>query len=461
MLVDTHAHLTDERLARDLDGVLARAAEAGVGHVVTIGTDWESSLRAVEIARGHDAVSAVVGVHPHDASAADRDLMQRLAGLAREPEVVGIGETGLDYYRDLSPRGAQRKAFEAHLDLALELGLPVVVHCREAWDECLEILEGRSAAGLRGVAHCFSGDETHAARLRATGFLVSFAGNITYAKADRLRQVAAKVSAEQVLVETDCPYLAPEPFRGRTCEPAFVKQVAAELARVYALTEEDVARVTSYNAHRLFGVGESPRAGAVVYEIRGALYLNLTNRCSNACRFCPRETTFAVKGHDLRLEKDPSVEEVIAAIGDPSPYSEIVFCGFGEPTLRLEDLKRVARWVKERAPGKRVRLNTNGQGSLVNGRPICAELKGLVDSVSISLNAADRETYVPMCRPSRGPEAYDAVLAFIEEARDTLPEVTVTTLDMPGGDVEACRRVAERLRVPLRVRKYDDVGTLR
>jgi TatD DNase family protein len=461
MLIDTHAHLDDRKLSSDLDGVLARAIQAGVRRVITVGTDPLSSEEAVRIADRHDMVSAVVGVHPHDAETIDDDVMRRIGDLAQSEHVVAIGETGLDFYRDLSPRDLQTRGFHRHIDLAIDRGLPLVVHCRDAWDACLEILEQRSGEGLRGVAHCFSGTPDHARRLCALGFMISFAGNVTYPNAGRLRDTAAKTSAESILVETDCPYLAPQSHRGRTNEPSYVVETAAALAEVYVLTEEDVARVTTRNAHRLFGVGDAADDGAIVYEIRGALYVNLTNRCSNACRFCPRETDFSVKGHSLKLDHEPSSKEITDAIGDPSRYTEIVFCGFGEPTLRLEVLKSVAQWVKSKSPGLRVRINTNGHGSLIHGRPICRELSALVDCVSVSLNSASREEYLPLCRPTYGPEAYDAMLAFVEEARNSLPEVVVTTLDRPGGDVEACRSLADKLGVPLRVRKYNDVGTLR
>ncbi|HRU06992.1 MAG TPA: TatD family nuclease-associated radical SAM protein, partial [Candidatus Brocadiia bacterium] len=294
---------------------------------------------------------------------------------------------------------------------------------------------------------------------RRIGFYISFAGNVTYPSATRLRETAARVSAEALLVETDCPYLAPKSRRGQTNEPAFARETAEELARVYGLTVADVERVSSFNAFHLFGVGSAADPGTVVYPIRDGLYVNLTNRCTNRCVFCARETRPVVKGHNLALEAEPSAERVTAAIGDPRMYKEIVFCGFGEPTLRLDALKAVAAWVKRTSPRTKVRINTNGHASLIHGRPVCAELKGLVDSVSVSLNAADRDSYARLCQPEHGPEAFDALLAFVREAKAALPEVVVTAIDMPGVDIPACQRLAAELGVALRVRKYDDVGT--
>ena len=459
MFVDTHAHLDDKRLVGDLDAVLDRARQAGVERVITAGTDLRSSAACTELAEKHEMVTASVGVHPHDADEFDENTMRELSRMAENDAVVAIGETGLDYFRSLSPRDSQQAAFNRHLDLALEVDLPVIVHCRDAWHDCVDMLERRAGSGLRGVAHCFSGDAEIGARLRRLGFFISFAGNVTYPNAGALREAAARISAEASLVETDCPYLAPQPCRGKRNEPSFVVHTAEQMAGVYGLTLDDIARVTTFNAFQLFGVGDATDPGAIVYPIGDGLYVNLTNRCTNRCSFCPRETHPFVKGHSLALEKEPEAGRVIAAIGDPGQYSEIVFCGFGEPMLRLDVLRTVAAWVKKVSPGTPVRINTNGHGAMVHGRPICAELKGLVDSVSVSLNAGDRDTYTRLCRPERGAAAYDAMLAFIRQARETLPEIVLTAIDMPGVDLAACRRLAAELGVKLRVRKYDDVGT--
>ena len=256
MLVDTHAHLDDRQLIGQVESVLARARSAGVERVITVGADLDSSARAVNLAKRYEGVSAVVGIHPHEAESADDEALRLLAGMAKEGCVVGVGETGLDYYRDLSPRGAQRSAFERHLDLAAESGLPVVVHCRDAWDDCMAILERRAGPGLRGVAHCFTGDAGVANRLAEMGFFISFAGNITYPNAGGLRAVAAGVPVDKALVETDCPYLSPQPRRKvKPNEPAFVVHTAAQLAQVLGLTTEDAAQATTGNACRLFGKG--------------------------------------------------------------------------------------------------------------------------------------------------------------------------------------------------------------
>jgi len=203
---------------------------------------------------------------------------------------------------------------------------------------------------------------------------------------------------------------------------------------------------------------EGIAAGTIAYAIGDALYLNLTNACTLACGFCPKtHDEWQVKGHDLDLVRGPAFAEVIAAIGDPAPYHEVVFCGLGEPTLRLALLKRVAGWLKER--GVTVRLNTDGLANLVHGRDVLPELAGLIDVVSVSLNAQDEALYDEHCRPGR-PGAYDACKAFIRDASRYIPVVVATALDgLPGVDIQACQRIAEsELGARFRRRVYGKVG---
>jgi len=454
MLIDTHAHLDFPDFDPDRREVIARAQDAGVGAIITVGTDAASNAKAVQIAQDEPTVYAALGIHPNEcASATDKDFdeLKRLAG---QKKVVAIGETGLDFYRQRSAASQQEAAFRRHLALARELDLPVIVHCRDAHAECLKVLS--EAAPLRGVMHCFSGDEAMARRCIELGLYISFAGPVTFPNANRLRAVAKAIAADRLVLETDCPFLAPQPRRGKRNEPAYVRHTAETLAQVHGLSFDDIARVTTLNAGRVFGVGQAETQAAIVYAIRRSLYVNVTSRCSNSCVFCPRQTNPYVKGHNLRLEKDPEPEEAIAAVGDPTRYEEIVFCGLGEPTLRLDFIKAVARHVKSR--GVKVRINTNGQGSLIHGRPICEELRGLVDALSVSLNTSLPDQYHKLCRPEQGAGAFPAVLAFVREAKLVIPSVSVTALDMPGVDLDACRRLTADLGVGFRLRKFDDLG---
>ena len=452
-LTDTHCHLDMSHFAEDLPEVIDRAISAGVGTMITIGSDATSSATAVELAERYESVYASVGIHPHDSSGFTPDAAEKLRQWAKHPRVVAIGETGLDFHYDYSPRDVQRDVFSAHLDIAIQTGLPAIVHSREAIEETLAIL--RESGIKQGVMHFFSGSPEEAEEVMKMGLHISLAGPVTFKNARELRRVAEMVPDEMLLIETDAPYLTPEPLRGKRNEPAFVVHTAAEVARIRGISVEDLARITTLNAVRLFGTGDVEGTGKVAYRIRQSLYLNITNRCTNECSFCVRFHSDFVKGHNLRLDAEPSVQEVKAAIGDPSAYKEIVFCGYGEPTLRLDLIKDVAKWVKEH--GGRVRINTNGHGNLIHGRNIVPELKGLVDAVSVSLDAHDEETYNRLCAPSF-EGAFGAVVDFIRLAAATIPQVQATIVEAPGVDVDACRRLCKDLGATLRVRTLHVVG---
>ncbi len=251
-LVDTHTHLDFDQYDADREAVLHRAAEAGVAWLIDVGTDLASSRRAVALAAAEPRMWAAVGVHPHEAASCTREVLADLRVLAREPRVVAIGETGLDYYRDLSPRSRQREAFEAHLALALEVGLPVIVHDREAHSDVLAMLRAAVGAGLRGVMHCFSGGPELARQVAELGMYVGIAGPVTYPRATALAEVVRTVPLERLLIETDCPYLAPQAYRGRRNEPAYIRLVAERVAELRGIAPEEVGRVTSRNARDLF-----------------------------------------------------------------------------------------------------------------------------------------------------------------------------------------------------------------
>ncbi len=238
-LVDTHAHL--DLLEEEVGEALRRAGEAGVTAVVSVGIDLESSRRALELSRAFPGVYAVVGVHPHDASQLDRATLRALASLAEDPRVVGIGETGLDFYRNLSPRGDQERAFRRQLDLARELSLPVVVHDREAHAETLRILEEYAPFEGRLVMHCFSGDTGMARTVIDMGGYVSVAGPVTFPKARRLQEVVRETPLERILVETDCPFLSPYPYRGKPNVPERLALIARKVAELKGIPYEELA----------------------------------------------------------------------------------------------------------------------------------------------------------------------------------------------------------------------------
>lgn len=452
MFIDSHAHLDYPDYTSDLEAVLQRAADSRLRYIITVGTDVASSRLALELAHKYDMLYAAVGIHPHDASKAGEQDWRALSELVKEEKVVAVGETGLDYYRNLSPAEVQQEAFRRQLEIARSHDLPVIIHCRQAQEAVLSILGEERYKDLVGVMHCFSGSQDDASRSLDLGFYISFAGQLTFPKADALCAVAQSVPIERTLIETDAPYLAPQPRRGKRNEPAYVRYTAQALADVHTLSLEDIGRITSLNAQLLFCMGEIDTRGRLAYPIGDVLYLNITNQCSNRCSFCIRNISPFVKGHFLKFAQEPTFDEILQAIADPTGFSEVVFCGYGEPTMRLDILKQVARYLKGK--GARVRLDTNGQGDLINGKKILPELGGLIDALSISLNTASPTQYNSMCRPSFGKRAYAAILEFIKQARDLIGEVEVTAVEMPAIDLEACRRLAVELGVGLRVRRF-------
>ncbi len=264
MLVDSHCHLQDSQFESDRDEVLDRACQAGVSAFVVIGTDLESSWRAVDLADSHSDVYDAVGVHPHDAKDLDDRTLGALERLADSPKVVAIGEIGLDYYRKLSPPEAQIDAFHRQLDLARRLSLPVVIHSREADGETYDVLASYEERALPdwpkdrplGVMHCFAGDLMLALRYIQIGFMISIPGTCTYPKADRVGAVAGGIPLRWMAVETDAPYLPPQPHRGRRNEPAYLPDTVARIAELRGDSVQTVAERTAMATAWLFGLGD-------------------------------------------------------------------------------------------------------------------------------------------------------------------------------------------------------------
>jgi len=253
-LVDSHCHLDDERFTGDREEVIARASASGVAWLLTIGTgDGPPELDcAVRIAERHERVLATVGVHPHDAVKADESTIERLQALLGHPKVVGLGEIGLDYFHNFSPPERQRELFEAQLRLAAAAGKPVIIHTREAWDDTFALLDRHFDRRRGGVMHCFTGGVEEAERCLELGFHLSFAGMVTYPKATGIQAAAKVTPRDRLLVETDSPYLAPVPHRGKRNEPAFVVNTVRRLAELRGETVEEVAEAATRNFSVVF-----------------------------------------------------------------------------------------------------------------------------------------------------------------------------------------------------------------
>lgn len=252
MLIDSHAHIHFKDFEGKVDELLARARDAGVSVIVNVGTDLASSREVVALAEKYSQIFAVVGVHPHDVAKMAASDLEALADLAKHPKVVAIGEVGLDYYYEHSPREIQQSRLRDFIRLARQSGKPLVIHCRDAFNDCFPIFDSEDAWSVGGVFHCYAGDAKTAAYIASKGFYVSFSGIVTFKKATDLQEAARVVSSNKILVETDCPFLAPEPHRGRKNEPAYVKLVAEKVAQLRGISLSEISQATTENVFELF-----------------------------------------------------------------------------------------------------------------------------------------------------------------------------------------------------------------
>lgn len=256
MFIDSHAHLDDNRFDADRDLLIRDLKTNGIDIVVNIGADLETSINSVDLSKKYDNIYASVGIHPHSADEVDDNTLRKIKELAQNEKVVAIGEIGLDYYYDNSPRDIQRKCFKKQLELAKEVNLPVVIHSREASQETFDIIQEAQDGTLRGVMHCYSGSVEMAEEyINKLGFYISIGGPVTFKNARIVKEVAQSVPLDKLLIETDCPYLTPEPYRGKRNEPMFVKYTAQEIAKLREITIEELAEATSRNAKTLFSIG--------------------------------------------------------------------------------------------------------------------------------------------------------------------------------------------------------------
>jgi TatD DNase family protein len=265
IFVDSHAHLETEQFEADREQVIARACEAGIETILAIGsgTGPGSLDCAIRLAEQHDFIYATIGIHPHEAKLARDADFEEMAQLATRPKVIAWGEIGLDYFYDHSPRDIQQQVFVKQMDMAKTARLPIVIHCRpsngsdDAWEDCLKLLyEHWAPSGLGGILHCFTGAWDYAKRALDMGFMISFAGNVTFPKAQQIREAAKQVPLDRMLIETDSPFLAPVPYRGKRNEPSFVKEAARQIGEIRGQSMEDIGLQTAKNFYRFFSLHE-------------------------------------------------------------------------------------------------------------------------------------------------------------------------------------------------------------
>jgi TatD DNase family protein len=451
MFIDTHAHLFYPNFNGEVDQLIERANNAGVKYIIVPGTDLATSKKAIELAETYESVYAAVGIHPHDTKEWKDSFIETLEEFSKHPKVVAIGEIGLDYYYDFSPKDLQMVAFKKQIELAIKVGLPIVVHNRDSNEDMMKTIREYKDTSLKAQFHCFAGSAEDARELTEMGHLISFTGNITFKKFDSLREIVKSIKIDKLLLETDSPFMTPEPYRGKRNEPSNVLLVAEKIAEVHNVSLDDVSRITNYNAYKLFGIGEKGEVKAV-YKLRDSLYINVTNRCNADCTFCDRKGEAVLEGYNLKMKKseEPDAEEYIKQIGDPKKYNEIVFCGYGEPTIRWDVVKQIAEYVKKN--GGSTRLNTDGHGNFINKKDITHELENRIDTVSISLNSTDPEQYAELMNVA--PEMHGEMLDFAKKA-NKYSRVVMSIVGLNEVDIEKAKDlVINELGVEFREREY-------
>ncbi|RUM88409.1 MAG: radical SAM protein [Thermovibrio sp.] len=454
-MIDTHAHIHFPQFDPDREEVI-KECEEKLDAVVTVGCDLEDSKRAIEVASLGKNIFASVGIHPHEAKNYSEKDYDRIVELAKSPKVVALGEMGLDFYRNLSPKEKQYEIFEMQIEAARRLNLPVIIHTRSAAKEMAQFIRSHFD-GVRGVIHCFSGElELLRAALDA-GLFISYAGPVTYPKNRELRETLKYVPSSRLLVETDSPYLSPQPVRGRRNKPTYVAYTAMTIAKELGLSFSDVDRITTLNAKRLFGIPltQEEKKERLVYPVGERLYINLTSRCPCSCKFCFRGTEDFILGYNLHLKREPIPEEYMYRIKNPKVFKEIVFCGYGEPFERFGALKKISEWIKKFSKETPIRVDTCGLAYLITGSEgLLDELKGLVDSFSISVNASSPKEYLEVVRPKFGEKSWNSLMKFIKDAKERGFKVTITAVDYPGFKRKEFEKLARELGVDWRIRPF-------
>jgi TatD DNase family protein len=452
MYIDSHAHLFLPNFEGEVGEIISRAKESGVDYIIVPATNLEDAKQVLELTKKYDSIYGAVGVHPHETKDWNESYFLQVEELASNDKIVAIGEIGLDYHYDYSPPEKQIEAFKSQLDLALKLNLPVIIHNRESDDDMMKIIRSYCGSGLKAQFHCFDSTLDIARELISMNYFISFTGNITFKNAEGLTNVLQNLRLDHVLLETDSPFMTPVPNRGKRNEPANLIYIAEKIAETHKMTVNDVSRITNYNVFKLFGIGSEPNT-TYTYKLGDSLYLNITNRCNANCTFCRRKDDAFIRGFNLKMSKaeEPDAEAYIKEIGDPKQFKEIIFCGYGEPTIRWDLVKQVAKYVKDN--GGNTRLNTNGHCNYINKRNIAPEFKGLIDVVSISLNTADPRQYSVMM----GVETrlFNEMITFAKSVKQFVNKVIMSIVSVSDVEVEKARKVTEeKIGAEFRVRHY-------
>ncbi len=411
------------------------------------GISLESSLKAALLSETRTGVYAAAGIHPNELDSDSSCSPDEIPEILLRPRVIAVGETGLDLYRDRVPEKLQIKVFKEHIKLAETFGLTLIVHSRSAERKILDIMGHDVTVPV--IMHCYTGPADIAREAVDRGYFIGFAGVLTFSKNHRLRDLAGSLPADRILIETDAPYLSPEPVRGRRNEPCNVKYIADTISEIWGRSPFDTAGTLMKNSLKAMQLGPNRRTD-LVYLLYGNIYMNITGTCTNKCRFCVKSRTDGIGGYYLKHHGEPSEERLDSIIKTLSPQTgkELVFCGYGEPTMRPELLRRLAGSASDR--GFSVRLNTNGTCLARLSPEKTAEILEPFDTVSVSLNASCREEYNDICRPA-DETSWDRMMEFIELAR-RVASIRLTAVRYPGVPIESVKKLAKSLSLPFRIR---------
>lgn len=411
------------------------------------GISLESSLNAAFLSETRAGVYAAAGIHPNEFNPDSPDSPDDIPEILLRPRVIAVGETGLDLYRKRTSVELQIEVFKKHIRLAEAFGLTLIVHSRNAEREVLDVLGDDVAVPV--IMHCFTGPDDTALEAADRGYYIGFAGPMTFDKNRRLRDLAGSLPPDRILIETDAPYLSPEPLRGRRNEPSNVKYIADAISEIWGRDPSMTAGTLMKNSLKALQLGPTRRTD-LVYLLYGNIYMNITGRCTNRCRFCIKERTDGIGGYFLKHHGEPlegRLESIIESLS-PRMGEELVFCGYGEPTMRPELLRKLAGSASDR--GFSVRLNTNGTCLSWLSPEETAELLEPFDTVSVSLNTSCREEYNTVCRPA-DENAWDRLMEFIELA-GRAASVRLTAVRYSGVPMESVKELAKNLGLPFRIR---------
>jgi TatD DNase family protein len=430
-MIDSHAHLDHPAFHEDLEAVLARAIEDGVSAVVNIGYDRESARATVAFVEKYPFFYGVLGTHPHDAVKHTLEYEEELKDLLDRPRMIGVGEIGLDYYYDHSPRDLQRKVFRRMLWMARLKDKPVVIHCRDAERDILDMLSSERMK-FRGIFHAFNHDAAVASRVTDLGFHLGIGGVATFKKS-KVLDILHAIPLDRIVVETDCPYLAPQPFRGKRNEPALVGFVVDALSRVHGVPPEEVVERTTQNFLLAMRV-EKKSLPPPVYKIGNTVYIHTT----------PQTDPDALAGTAASA----------AAPGSAAGASveEAVICGYCEPLEYIDQVSAVAGRL--RSMGVRVRVVTGRRGYAAAGREVVGSLAGIADAVTVRMYGATAAQHERAAATGLGDAAFTSLVDFVRGAVASGIETDCLFVAVPKMKVEPCRELAESLGAGCVVRKF-------